>query len=109
MHLGDDAVHHGQAQARTFAHTFGGEEGFKNARPDFGWNATAVVQHIDAHKTFWHKARFNGELAFAVFANGMAGVNAQIDQNLLKRATFAIEQDVFGGFSQQLQVDVDAF
>jgi hypothetical protein len=99
MHLGDDAVHHGQAQARSFAHTFGREEGFKNARQNFGRNTAAIVQHIDTYKTIWHKARFNAELAFAVLANGMASIDAQIDQDLLKRATLAIEQDLIGCFT----------
>jgi hypothetical protein len=43
MHFGNDAVHHCQTKACTFANTFGCKEGLENSWQNFGGNSSAIV------------------------------------------------------------------
>jgi hypothetical protein len=109
LHFGDDAVHHCQAQSSSLANTFGGEERFENSRQNFWWNAAAVVLHINSHKAFRQVTGLNVEFPFAVFTNGVACVDAQIDQHLLQSAALTTYQNAAGCIANDFKVDVDAF
>ena len=82
MHFGNDAVHHGQAQARTLTDTFGGEEGFKNAGDVFRGDAFAGIADFDTDPIIGFLAGADADRALRF--NGVPGVDQQVHEDLVE-------------------------
>ncbi len=60
----DDAIRDGQAEARSFADWFGGEERVEDLGQLFGWDALAVIADLD-DDSVTVPVRSNPNVAFA--------------------------------------------
>ena len=90
--IAHNAMHHGEAHARAFAHRLGGEERFKDAMHDFLWNARACVRHANLdvftagqmiRQTFLHMLQPERQRA-ATSAHGIGRVRREVHKHLME-------------------------
>src|SRR5579871_1297604 len=81
--VANDACGDGEAQSRPFAAFLGGEERIEDRQEVLGGDPGAVVPHLDADALPGLDG-LRGYLDLAALARGVAGVEQQVDEHLLK-------------------------
>src|SRR6266567_3874871 len=90
-----DAVADGQAQPDAASRLFGRKKGFKDARQNFGWNASAVVSHHDTNVVRFVTKAGNDPQVTAL-RKGVEGIQHQRENYLLDLRSIAKDRRQIG-------------